>query len=78
MHHLSDLSVVPLPCVRPVLSRPCVGKQRWKHVHVPFDLYSGGDTGEPCRRCLVECLQGLGGDPCLPVIPLLSPFKHLL
>lgn len=41
-----------------------------------------GGIDDPCRRCLAECLQALGGDPYLPVISLLSrcwrPLKHPL
>lgn len=77
MHHLSNLSVVPLLCVRPVLS--LCGKGLWKHVHVRFDLYSEEAQTTPVDA---ECLQALGGDPCLPVISLLSrcwrPLKHPL
>lgn len=81
MHHLSNLSVAPLLCVHPVLS--LCGKWLWKHVHVRFDLCGEETQTNPRRRCLVECLQGLGGDPCLPAShlsasPALAPFKHLL
>lgn len=71
MHHFSNLSTAPLLCVC-ILSCPCVGKTAVGACSCPVWPLQWGDADKRCRRWLGECLQLQGGDPCLPVISLLS------